>query len=209
MGPSSGVSPWWGYSATYLAVLVALFGPQFWAWKRRPKLRVELVSSAGDFEVETIGGRRQDTRYYRLRAVNKRQASFVQDVHIVVDQVEVSLLASDQPRLEYQGPLPLVWQHAGAFPPFRSVGTAAVADFLVVTEKRILKLMTAITPKKYLSADPEQGAWVYAGRTRLWITVAARGRESDSPPVRFEINWDGQWERGEREMENHLCIRVR
>jgi hypothetical protein len=58
--------------------------------------------------------------------------------------------------------------------------------------------MTTITPNKY--------AEEYAGRTQLWVTVAARGRERDSPPVRFKITWDGEWDRGASEMKTHLNI---
>jgi hypothetical protein len=194
-------------AGTWLVALIALFGPAFWAWIRRPQLFVDLLNADGDLEVETVrwpdagGGiwneRTREARYYRLRVVNRRQGSTVQDVQIVVDAIERPL-PNGQPTLEYRGPIPLVWQHPAAFPTLRSVGTAAVADFVVVTEERTLRLMTTITPNKY--------AEEYAGRTQLWVTVAARGRERDSPPVRFKITWDGEWDRGASEMKTHLNI---
>lgn len=202
-----------GVVGTWVVALVALLGPRFWAWWSRPQLRVELVNDKGDLEVETVswvdvesgaGGavripreRRREARYYRLRVLNERQASVVQDVQVVIDAIERPL-PNGKLVMEYRGPLPLVWQHAPAFPQFRSVGTAAVADFLVVTEEQTLRLMTAITPNKY--------AEEYVGATQLWVTVAARGRERDSPPMRFRIDWDGQWDRGETEMQRHLTI---
>lgn len=130
-------------AGTWLVALIALFGAAFWARVRRPKLFVELLNADGDLEIETVrwpapsgGGiwneRTREARYYRLRVANRRQASTVQDVQIVVDAIERPL-PNGQPTLEYRGPIPLVWQHSDAFPKLRSVGTAAVADFVVVT----------------------------------------------------------------------------
>lgn len=185
--------------------LIALFGPSFWGWVRRPRLRVDLLNANGDLEVETVtwrgsgeqwNERTREARYYRLRVTNRRQESTVQDVQIVVDAIERPL-PNEQPRLEYRGPIPLAWQHADAFPKFRSVGTAAVADFVVVTDEGTLRLMTSPSQREE-----------YVGHTRLWVTVAARGRERDSSPIRFKITWDGAWDRGTAEMNTHLNIDV-
>jgi len=32
---------WWAAIATFLAVIIALFGERFWEWLRRPKLHIE------------------------------------------------------------------------------------------------------------------------------------------------------------------------
>jgi hypothetical protein len=191
-------------AGTWLAVLVALFGQSFWQWIRRPQLRVELLNNDGDLEVETVSWadaagavrvRTRETRYYRVCVSNAQRAGTVQDVLIVVDAIEREL-PNGQAELEYRGPIPLLWQHPDAFPKSRSVGTSAVADFLVVSEEQTLRLATAIPRKEY------------ALRTSFWVTVAARGREADSPPVRFKISWDGVWERGAAEMRAHLTIDV-
>lgn len=189
-----------GVAGTWSVATIALFGQPFWSWIRRPRLRVELLDEDGELEVETLPEERtREARYYRLQVKNKRRATAVQDVQIVVDAIERPR-PNGQPEAEYRGPIPLMWQHARAFPRFRNVGTAAVADFVVVTEERTLRLITKVTPNKY--------AQEYVGATQLWVTVAARGRESDSPPVRYKIAWDGAWERGAAEMRSHLTIDV-
>ena len=207
MGSSGDPIPiWLSVVGTWFVALIALFGQAFWTWVRRPRLRLALLNSDGDLEVETLkwvdaGGvvreRQREARYYRLRVLNEQRASAVQDVQIVVDTIEVPL-PNDRPRLEYSGPIPLTWQHPNAFPQFRSVGTPAVADFLVVTDESTLRLATNVIPNKYKEE--------YVGDTRLWVTVAARGRELDSAAIRFRIHWDGLWERGALEMRNHLTI---
>lgn len=201
-------------AATFLAAMIALFGQSFWSWVKRPRLRVELVNKKGELESETIqwlepgpGGanvlreRTREARFYRLRVTNLYQASAVQDIQIVVDAIDRPLPNNEQFVTEYHGPIPLKWQHAPAFPQFRSVGTPAVADFLAVTEEGTLSVLTTIPPNKYKME--------YALTTELWITVAARGRECDSPPARFRICWDGQWHAGADEMARHLTIDVR
>jgi hypothetical protein len=51
---------------------------------------------------------------------------------------------------------------------------------------------------------PNQGRYTVA--TRLWVTVQAQSTEATSEALRLEIAWDGQWDRGEAEMAQHLKL---
>lgn len=41
---------------------------------------------------------------------------------------------------------------------------------------------------------------------KLFLTLQAKGDESDSPISRISISWDGQWHDGNEEMRHHLVI---
>lgn len=170
----------------------------------RPSLRLTLIHDGGEEEIERWAdpagsGRERSVaaRYFRIRCENLTRTGPAHEVQIVIEKLELPG-PNGAPRLEYRGPLPLVWQHAEAFPTQRTVGGSVVADLLSVTEDRTLRLLTVVTPNKYASA--------YAGHTTLWITVAARSVERDSAPIRFKISWDGRWHPGEVEMKAHLTV---
>jgi hypothetical protein len=196
-----------GVIATWTVAFLALFGDRLRCWMNQPKVEIELADKDGVLEVETLRWidngvpkeRSREARYYRLRVRNARRNSPVHDVQLMVEAIERPG-PGNQPVLDYPGPLPLDWQHSQVFPQARTIGPPAVVDFLVVTEERTLKLRTVIAPNVY--------ATEYALPTHRWITVVARGLEHDSQPVRFKVDWDGEWDRGQAEMRSHLTIDV-
>jgi hypothetical protein len=48
----------------------------------------------------------------------------------------------------------------------------------------------------------------YYTATKFWVTVIATCNETESPAVRFEVAWNGQWNPGESEMADNLKIRI-
>jgi hypothetical protein len=196
-----------GVAATWTVAVIAVFGDKIRSWMNRPALRIELVRQDGDREIETLRWtengvlkeRSREARYYHLKVTNARRTAPAHEVQVVIEAIE-RRGPNNLPVLEYPGPLPLEWRHSQAFPPTRTVGSEAVADLLVVTEERSLKLRTTIAPNVY--------ATDYSGPTQLGLTVVARCLERDSLPIRLKVSWDGEWNRGQTEMRNHLTIDI-
>jgi hypothetical protein len=194
-----------GVAGTWVVAAIALFGAKFWAWLHRPKLQLRLVHDGGEPELDKVpssgvglvGEESREARYYRLRCENLCRSGPAHEVQIVIEKLERAG-PNGTPVLVYRGPLPLEWQHAKAFPALRTVGGSVVAELLSVRSDRTLRLLTAVVPNLYAEA--------YAGRTDLWITVAARALERDGPSIRLKVSWDGEWHVGEAEMRTHLSV---
>jgi hypothetical protein len=188
--------------------IVALFGEKLRNRLLPPKLIVEKVDDEGDLVPQTItwqdesGARQQhqrDARYYYLRVTNTRRLiSPAHDVQVVIESVETPG-PNAQPVQVFRGPLPLTWRHGHAYPPARTIGPVTECDFLVATAEPSLGIMASFAPNN-LTVE-------YPHATRMWLTVPAHASECDSDPVRFEVAWDGKWDRGEAEMKmHHLTI---
>jgi hypothetical protein len=187
---------------TWTVAFIALFGDRIRARWVRPELTVELVHDGGELETQTfrdqgnatVRQRTLDARFYRLRVTNTNRRGPAHEVHVVIESITRPSPANQSRILEVRGPIPLRWQHAEAFPTVRNVGSAVVADFLVVTSDRKLAFQTAPAPRDYvLGVD-------------LLITVVARSLERESQPIRIRVVWDGGWHIGETEMKHHLSV---
>jgi hypothetical protein len=84
----------------------------------------------------------------------------------------------------------------------RTVGRATAADAdLLYVRSEFLKITLMLTPNNF--PDTMLGA---SEGAHFWLTLVARGLESESRPLRLTIDWDGRWEDGDAEMRQHLTI---
>lgn len=209
---------------TWLIAVLAIWGDKIRSLLFRPKLRVELRNSIGEFTRQTVRWmtpaglqeRATNTRYYHVLVKNVSAARFpiAREAQVVITQLETQG-PDGQPQPAFIGVLPLRWAHQEVDPtPSRSVGPERIADLLRILEDGNLGAATLsdrpagdpaleLTPMIYPNNFPHR----YTGPTHLWVTVQARSLEADSPPLRMEIAWDGQWETGEAEMARHLHLK--
>jgi hypothetical protein len=195
-----------GVIATWLVVILAIYGERIRSWLFRPALEVTLRNPRGELvpqirwlEALQGRGRQIQARYYHVRVSNRRRFSPAHEVRVVMTLVESP--GPDQlPQAVYSATLPLKWRNQEADPrPSRTIGADDFADLLYVNEEGALYLTPMITPNKF--------PLHHTGATMLWVTVQALSIEADSQPLRLQIAWDGQWDLGEAEMTNHLKIK--
>ncbi len=145
-------------------------------------------------------------RYYYVSVRNARGWPIAHDVRILITRLERPD-PGGRPTTVWTGEIPLGWEHAAIHPASRTVGRPARADLAVaaqdpteVSERRNqLHLMPVIEPNNFQRS--------YYTATQFWLTLIGTSNETDSPPLRLEMAWDGQWEAGDSEMERHLKIR--
>ena len=202
---------WWVQLAVAIgtvgAVLVALFGQGFRAKFFPPRLSVTLPDQDGDKAKVRLTGtednaekeRLEDARYYRLRVSNSRRWSPANQVQVVLIRVEEPT-PDDDFAVSWAGNLPLSWTHQQLFPPLRTIGPSSEIDLCSVVKGKGLQLHPLIVPFD-LKVTRRNAA-------RLILWVQAKSSETDSPVLRVEVSWDGQWHDGVQEMKRHLVITV-
>jgi hypothetical protein len=206
-----------GVLGTWLVFVGAIWGEKIRSSLFKPKLSVMLDTPFGVPINETIaiidGEESQrvqqyvrPARYYYLSVRTARRWPQAHDVRILVVRLETPD-PGGVPTTVWTGEVPFRWEHAEIQPASRTLGRPTRADFLVaaqdpveVIERRSqLHLWTVIAPNNMQRS--------YYSATKFWVTVIATSNESDSPPFRLEVAWDGQWDAGETEMARHLVIR--
>src|SRR4051812_32997369 len=94
------IAAWFGATATFVAVLVALFGPSWERHRRRPRL---LLGSNASPELgaaaKVVGGRTDDgSVIYRLRlAVSNAGRTTVNDVRVIMLRIDAPQTLVKQP----------------------------------------------------------------------------------------------------------------
>jgi hypothetical protein len=193
---------------TWAAVMVALFGDRVTSWLVRRSLEIELVSPKGELteavrtwtdESGQQQRRRAKTRYYYVRARNRRRVPAAHGLQIMLMSLEIEG-PNQRPQIVGSGPLPLAWKYPELHPLARTVGDDAVANLFFVLEGKPREFVLPLIPNNFPHRhDPP---------LRLWATVQARAIEGNSPPLRLRIDWNDKWHDGEAEMANNLQIAV-
>jgi hypothetical protein len=155
----------------------------------RPTVDGELM-----FEVEESAA-----RYYRLRVKNTSRLVKAHQVYIWLLAIHH---ADEKGELSsaWTGELPLIWEHKDQFPGARSLGEPKNADVVAVSADGELTLQSLI-PALALPGP-------YKLPCCLVLTVQARSDEGSSPETRLLIEWDGRWDRGDKEMREHLKFEI-
>jgi hypothetical protein len=200
-----------GVLGTWFIFIAAIWGEKIRSLMFQPELRVTLENPHGEYTTETVfrdppqSDYTRPARYYRLIASNARRWPVAPDVRILITRLE-ALDPSGVPRPVWTGELPLLWLHGQVYPASRDLGRATQVDFVVVAQdlevsenQHQLHFILAIVPNNFQRS--------YYSKMRVWVTVIATSNETDSPPVRLELAWDGEWDAGETEMARHFVIR--
>jgi hypothetical protein len=194
---------------TLAIAALAIWGDWF-RWKLlSPRLRIELADPRGELieQVRPIleaGEWRQETteaRYYHLRVSNDKRFAVAHEAQAVMASIEREG-PNAQPQTVYTVALPLTWRNQRELDPrpTRNVGGIPHESALFFVRQDGLFLTPMVVPNNLPSRYPS------GSRVVLWVTVQARSLEADSEASRFQIAWDGIWERGEAEMSRHLVV---
>ena len=193
-----------GVAASVSIAVAAIWGEKL-RGLFRPRLRLRLHNLLG--HLETLAEVSQSNpasiqfgpaRYYHLAVTNYTSYPEARDVEVLLTQV--SIRGPDgKPQTIFEGVLPLMWQHEPHYPSFRTIGrtTVAIADLLLVRPDQ-LRILVKVQPLNF--------AETMRGEQHLWLKLVARGVNGESRPLRLKIDWDGQWERSDSEMQKHLIV---
>lgn len=206
---------WWNWYvnialalATFLVVLVALFGDWLRTKLFRPKLDLQLLSREGekariviasvDQETGQTKTREEDARYYHIRVSNSKRWPAATQVQIHLLRVEEPG-PDDQFRVTWAGDVPLRWRHQDIHPLARTIGHDADCDLCCVVKGKWLELTPLVAPLN-LNAK-------HRGTTRMRILLQARAVEADSELLHIEVSWNGQWADGDKEMAGNMVVK--
>ena len=203
-----------GVLGTWFIFVAAIWGEKIRSWIFKPVLRVMLDDPRGVPITETITiisvspiqQYMRPARYYHLSVRTARRWPLAHDVRILITRLERPD-PGGVPTTVWTGEIPLRWEHAEIQPASRTLGRPARADFAVAAQdprevsarRNQLHLMPVIEPSNFQRS--------YYAAIRFWVTVIATSNETDSPSLRLEVAWDGQWNAGKSEMGQHLKIR--
>ena len=189
---------------TIAAVIVALFGGWLRARFAPPKLTLRLETNDGvkipvNLTAPDGNTRQTEGRWYHLRVENERRWSPATQVQVFLLRIEEPDAAGED-RLTWIGEMPMRWRHQEIHPRVRTIGYPADCDLCSVIKEKWLELNLLITPSE-INAKRRDAC-------RLTLTLQARGMESDSNLLRVQIAWDGKWANDDKEMAQHMVVKV-
>ncbi len=202
---------WWnwgiqllGVVATFLAIVVALFGDALRARFFPPVLRLALTDDSGEKTTrrtvfESYGKQKhldEDARYFHVVVTNEQRWTPVEQVNVVLLGVE-RRDAGGIFRMVWSGDVPLVWRHQQAPAP-RTIGPPGHADLFSLVKGSGLHLHPVIVP---LNLPVQTNDAVH-----LILHLQARSTAVDSNFLAVDIEWDGQWADSRAELSDHLKI---
>lgn len=193
-----------GAVATLLAVVVALFGDVLRAKYFPPLLSLALADEWGEKSTlrrtfESYGKQKHtdhDARYYHVVVSNEQRWTPVEQVNVVLVGIE-RRQANGLYLMIWSGDVPLVWRHQQAPAP-RTIGPAAHADLFSLVKGGGLNLHPVIVPLNM----PAQ----FTEPVQLVLHLQARSSVVDSNFLAVEIDWDGQWADGRKDLYDHLKV---
>lgn len=145
---------WWNWVvnlavavATFLAVLIALFGQQLWSEFFPPHLRMRLLRKEGEKaplirQNQGVTEQFDDSRYYHLQVWNtRRRVSPAKQVQVYLTRLDEPG-PSGRPQVVWVGNVPLRWRNQEFVPLAQTIGAPKDCDFCMVQKKdRSLSLM--------------------------------------------------------------------
>ena len=182
------------------AVVVALFSGSLKTKFFPPILSLELLSDKG--EEEKLGsGNGPEGRYYFLQLENKRRWSKATEAGL--HMLRLQRRGPDREWVtEWAGDLQFQCRDQNLYPLQRDIGGPIDYEVLSVRDGKPpeLRLYPIIVP--YNLTVVSKQPWEFVA----WFQ--GRSSEVDSDVVRLQVSWDGRWESGETEMQNHLQIKL-
>ncbi len=200
---------WWSWAvqffaalATFLAVLLALFGEKIKATLFKPQLELSLVAERGESTVGTAvapdGATTSDAmRMYHLRVRNAKEWPLATQVQVLLVRLE-EFGPDGSPQVKWTGDVPMRWRHQEIYPLSRTIGAQADCDLLSVVKAKGLLLHPVIAPNNLPTT--------YARKVDLIVSLQARSNEASSQMLSLRVSWDGEWNDGEVEMARHLLV---
>jgi len=179
---------WWNWGvslavaiATFLAVLVALFGNRAQALLFPPILHLGLFSDKGELiSLSDQNGKHVGwAQYYYIHVWNTRRWS-------PAEQTQVSLIRLEKKDggILWSGEVPIRWRNQEYFPLLRIIGPSADCDFCRVESSGMLRLLPIFVPNNM----PHE----WKDRCEFVAHLRAHSTHADSEVLRLTVSWD--WE---------------
>lgn len=183
-----------GALATFLAVVVALFGEKLRQIWSSPKLQVMLFEPA---ITKTNAGMKG--WYYLLRTSNQSRSNPAANVRILLSKIERKAPDGSWVEETFSGPVQVMWRWPQFMAQYQTIGPPQEATFACVhqNEKEISLCLYWFPNNMRQSILPGE-------TVRLSFVAASDVAESDVHSV--VISWDGKWNEDRAEMKKNLRI---
>lgn len=183
-------------AATFLAVLVALFGERLRQHWTRPKLVLHLEEPA--FTSTNSG---HQGWYYLLRVANERRSSPATNTRILLMTIQRKAPDGSWQPQRFSGPTQVTWRWPDMMPLYATVGHDESATFGFLREDNsAFQLSMVFYPNNLPKTIPANEP------TRL--VFQAVSDIAVSAPITVEVAWDGTWVAGLAEIRQHLMVKV-
>jgi hypothetical protein len=178
---------WWNWWATFIsgvgtlaAVMVALY-----ATLRSPKPVLKLTILHGGGEINSLGSG-ESVRYYHLKVSNEDRSTIASKVQVFITRIEEEQngIATEV----WRGDTPLRWRDQEYVPKFRPLGSAKDCDICSIAANQGFMLQPLFWPNSLVRVGQRRHAF------RMIVSVQARSNQVDSPMMKLELRWNGQWD---------------
>lgn len=199
-----------GTVGVLLAITLALFGPWLNAVRTRPKLRLEVSTSAthsmlieGEQQSGVVVG---EAMNFHWRIINDKGWSRpAKNAEVVLFGVRTHDGEKWGP-LKLMAPVPFFWAPGwlGDESKIDVRGDQNVIDFCRVEKRSGGRGLSALFLCLHKGAGYHADLWIQKGKKRFWVEIRA-----DNAPGKtqvFQAEWDGEWSREPKEMLNHVKL---
>src|SRR5690606_6454723 len=120
-----------GTVATFLAVIVAIWGERIRQSWTKPKLTISLTDSVGSF---TTRGDGKKARYYSLDVANKKRAYPAKNVRVLLTEIAKKDPDGNWKPITFSAPVHVTWKWPNITPPYATIGPDEMATFGFIVE---------------------------------------------------------------------------
>lgn len=185
-----------GTIATFLVVIVAIWGERIRLWWIQPELKISLSDPHGSLTTRRDG---KKARYYSLDVVNKKRTSPAKNVRVLLTGIEKKGPDEKWKPITFSAPVHVTWKWPNITPPYATIGPDEMSTFgFVVEDGKQFELQLYWCPTNLVPAFPSHEP------VRLVFKAVSDTVESNALTVK--IAWDGKWKESSNEMQQHLIV---
>lgn len=187
-----------GSLLTFMVVIVALWGERIRQWWTKPKLKISLADPQGSF---TTRGDGKKARYYSLDVINERHSSPAKNVRILLTEITKQGPDGNWRPIVFSGPVHVTWKWPNITPAYTTIGPDEMSTFgFVVEDAKRFALQLYWCPN---NLDP-----TFPPNEPIRMRFKAVSDSAESNTLTVQVAWDGVWNEGSKEMQQHLIVKV-
>ncbi|MCF8146251.1 MAG: hypothetical protein K9N21_20275 [Deltaproteobacteria bacterium] len=183
-----------GALATFLAVMVALFGEKIRQLWSSPKLQVRLFEPSVTPNNAGVKG-----WYYLLQVSNQSRSNPAANVRVLLSKIERKAPDGFWVEEPFSGPVQVMWRWPQFMAQYQTIGPPQIATFACVHQNE-----KEISLRSYWFPNNMRRSILPGEAVRLSFVAASDVSESDVRSV--DISWDGKWTEDREEMKKNLRI---
>ena len=183
---------------TFMAVIVAIWGERIRQLWIKPKLKISLADPQGLF---TTRADKKKARYYSLDVRNERRSSPAKNVRVLLTEIIKQGPDGNWRPIVFSGPVHVTWKWPNITPAYATIGPDEMSTFgFVVEDAKRFALQLYWCPNNLEPSFPPNEA------IRMRFKAVSDSTESNTLTV--QVAWDGMWNEGSKEMQQHLIVKV-